>query len=119
MMNLRSVTALPVLCAAFFLLSGCAGRYAPATLAADSSVPLAPAFADQVAALPDGSTQYFAESPFGPATVTGGRSYLSGLGNECRSAHVNGNTGRYRFAVCREQNGAWRFIPTIFESMPQ
>lgn len=100
------------------LLTGCAGRYAPTTLSADSSVPLAPAFADQVAALLEGSTQYFAESPFGPATVTSGKSYLSGLGNECRSAYVN-NTGRYRFAVCREQNGAWRFIPTVFESMPR
>ena len=34
------------------LLTGCAGRYAPAMLSADSSVAPAPSFADQVAALP-------------------------------------------------------------------
>ena len=100
------------------VLSGCAGRYAPATLAADSSVPLAPAFADQVAALPDGSTQYFAESPFGQATLDAGPLYLSGLGNECRLIRVTRGTASYQLTLCKE-NGTWRFIPSIFEGMPQ
>lgn len=100
------------------LLTGCAGRYAPATLSADSSVAPAPSFADQVAALPEGSTQYFAESPFGPSSIEAGPLYLSGLGNECRSARAASGTMSHRFAVCREQD-AWRFIPTVFESMPR
>ena len=116
MMRRQCLTISLALCA---VLSGCAAR--------ESAVPTTPvpeeapalSFDERVAALPEGSTQYFAESPFGPATIEAGPLYLSGLGNECRSAYVNGNTGRYRFAVCREQNGAWRFIPTVFESMPQ
>ena len=83
------------------LLTGCAGRYAPAMLSADSSVAPAPSFADQVAALQEGSTQYFAESPFGPSTIEAGPLYLSGLGNECRSARAASGTMSHRFAVCR------------------
>ena len=101
------------------LLTGCAGRYAPATLGVEANVLSAPTFAEQVADLPEGASQDFAESPFGPATVTGGGSYLSGLGNECRSARASSGSLRHRFAVCREQNGAWRFIPSVFESMPR
>ena len=75
-------------------------------------------FLAQVAAFPEGATQYFAESPFGPVTIEAGAFYISGLGNKCRSARVTGGSASKRFAVCREENGTWRFIPTIFESMP-
>lgn len=76
-------------------------------------------FNDKVATLPEGSTQYFSESPFGSATVDAGPRYLSGLGNECRLARVTCGKGSFRFTLCKEENAKWRFIPTIFESMPR
>lgn len=119
-MNLRNFTVLPILCAAFFLLSGCAARESVSPAAsAPEAAPAALSFNEQVAALPEGSTQYFAESPFGPAAIEAGPFYLSGLGDECRSARVTRGTMSQRFALCKEENGGWRFIPTIFESMPR
>ena len=102
------------------ILSGCAARESasPATSVPETA-PAALTFNEQVAALPEGSTQYFAESPFGPASIEAGPLYLSGLGNECRSARVTRGSMSYRFALCKEENGAWRFIPTVFESMPR
>ncbi len=117
-MKPQNFSVLPLLCAAVFLLSGCAARQSPAPVASETA-PAAPPFNEQVAALPEGSTQYFAESPFGPATIEAGPLYLSGLGNECRSARVTRGTLSHRFALCREENGAWRFLPTVFESMPR
>lgn len=109
-----------MLCAALFALSGCAARESvPPAASAPEMVPAALSFNEQVAALPEGSTQYFAESPFGPATIEAGPLYLSGLGNECRSARVTRGTMSHRFALCKEENGRWRFIPSIFESMPR
>ena len=75
------------------------------------------AFSEKLSALPEGSTQYFNESPFGPATIDVGRAYLSGLGNECRSARATQGVMSQRFALCLEEGGKWRFIPTIFEGM--
>ncbi len=100
------------------ILSGCAARESasPATSVPETA-PAALTFNEQVAALSEGSTQYFAESPFGPATIEAGPFYLSGLGNECRSARATHGTMSYRFALCKEENDAWRFIPTVFESM--
>ena len=100
------------------ILSGCAA-HEPLAPVASETAPAALPFNDQVAALPEGSTQYFAESPFGPAAIEAGPFYLSGLGNECRSARVTRGTMSHRFALCKEANGAWRFIPTVFESMPR
>ena len=116
MMPRQCLTISLALCA---VLSGCAAR--------ESAVPTTPvpeeapalSFDERVAALPEGSTQYFAESPFGPATIEAGPLYLSGLGNECRSARVTHGNMSHRFALCKEKNGAWRFIPTVFESMPR
>ncbi len=107
-----------LLCCA--ILSGCAARESasPATSVPETA-PAALTFNEQVAALPEGSTQYFAESPFGPVSIEAGPRYLSGLGNECRSARVTRGTMSYRFALCKEETGAWRFIPTVFESMPR
>ena len=87
-------------------LPGCAMRE-PLTPAVSEpeAVPLAVSFTEQV-------------SPFGPVTIEAGAFYISGLGNKCRSARVTGGSASKRFAVCREENGTWRFIPTIFESMP-
>ena len=116
MMRRQCLTISLALCA---VLSGCAAR--------ESAVPTTPvpeeapalSFDERVAALPEGSTQYFVESPFGPATIEAGPLYLSGLGNECRSARVTHGNMSHRFALCKEKNGAWRFIPTVFESMPR
>ena len=118
MIKSRHFAVLPVLCAVVFLLSGCAARE-PLAPVVSGTAPAALTFNEQVAALPEGSTQYFAESPFGPAAIEAGPFYLSGLGNECRSARVTRGTMSHRFALCKEENGAWRFIPTVFESMPR
>ena len=118
MMKLHNFTLLPIICAVFFLLSGCAAResVSPAPSVPETA-PAALLFNDQVAALPEGSTQYFAESPFGPATIEAGELYLAGLGNECRSARVTQGTMSHRFALCKDEKGAWRFIPSVFESV--
>ena len=109
-MKSQNFTVLPILCAVVFLLSGCAAR---------ESVSPATCVLETAPALPEGSSQYFAESPFGPASIESGPFYLSGLGNECRSARVTRGSMSHRFALCKEQNGAWRFIPTVFESIPR
>ena len=100
-------------------LPGCAMRE-PLTPAVSEpeAVPLAVSFTEQVATFPEGATQYFAESPFGPVTIEAGGVYIFGLGDKNRSGRVTGGSASKRFAVCREENGTWRFIPTIFESMP-
>lgn len=106
--------------AALALLSGCAGREAPSspTFTADASAPEALSFSEQVAHLPQG-VRDVADSPFGPAAIDAGPAYHSGLGEECRSARATRDGETILFAVCRGPNGAWRFIPTIFESMPR
>ena len=119
-MNPQNFIVLPVLSAAFFLLSGCVARESVSPAAsAPGAVPAALSFNEQVAALPEGATQYFAESPFGPAADEAGPFYLSGLGNECRPVRVTRDAIRHRFALCRNENGEWDFIPAIFESMPR
>ena len=100
-------------------LPGCAMREPLTPVVSEpEAVPLVVSFTEQVVAFPEGATQYFAESPFGPVTIEAGAVYISGLGNKCRSARVTGGSASKRFAVCLEENGTWRFIPTIFESMP-
>lgn len=115
MMHLGKLLPLLALCIA---LPGCAvrGPIAVSVTGPESSPTL---FADQVAALPEGAAQYFANSPFGPATIDAGSFYASGLGNECRSARATRENESHRFTVCREAGGAWRIIPTIFEGMPR
>ena len=100
------------------ILSGCAARESasPATSVPETA-PAALTFNEQIAALPEGSIQYFAESPFGPASIEAEGSYLSGMGHECRSARAASGDKSHRFVVCREKDGEWRFIPTIFETM--
>lgn len=113
----RQSLLLLVFCA---MLSGCATqKTASRALPDPEAAPAALPFNEQVAALPEGATQYFAESPFGPASIEAGAFYLSGLGNECRSTRVTRGTMSHRFALCRDENGAWRFIPSVFESMQQ
>lgn len=100
---------------------GCAGRTVGAGTLSLVSVPALreDSFAALVAAQPEGSMQYFPDSPFGPATVGAGTFYLSGLGNECRSVRITVGSISQKVAICREENGLWHFIPTIFECLPQ
>ena len=84
----------------------------------DKETPPVPSFAEQVAGLPNGVTQPFAQSPYGPVTVTAGSIYVSGLGNQCRPINIVQGTMQYRAAVCQEEQG-WRVIPTIFDNMPR
>ena len=94
------------------ILSGCAARESasPATSVPETA-PAALTFNEQIAALPEGSIQYFAESPFGPATIEAGPLYLSGLGNECRSARVTHGNMSHRFALCKEKKRRVAFHP--------
>ena len=116
MMRREYLTISLALCA---VLSGCAARESAApTAPVPEAAPAALSFGEQVAAQPEGSTQYFAESPFGQATLDAGPLYLSGLGNECRLIRVTRGTASHKLTLCKE-NGTWRFIPSIFEGMPQ
>lgn len=109
----------------FFLcvaLSGCAVRATQGEREEGRAELLSAArpFAEQVAELPQGASQFFTDSPFGPATVEGGTAYVSGLDSECRSARATRGTEHFVFAVCRgSEADAWRFIPSIFESVPR
>ena len=116
MMRREYLTISLALCA---VLSGCAARESAAPTALVPEEAPALSFEERVAALPEGSAQYFAESPFGPAAIDAGPFYLSGLGDECRSVRVARGSTSHRFALCKEKNSVWHFIPTIFESMPQ
>lgn len=100
-----------------FILPACALRGAGKS-ASESEVPPTPTFAEQVAMLPNGVAQPFAQSPYGAVTVTAGSTYVSGLGNQCRPVNIVQGAMQYRAAVCREEQG-WRVIPTIFDNMPR
>lgn len=99
------------------ILPACALR-GPDKSASESEVPPTPTFAEQVAGLPNGVAQPFAQSPYGAVTVTAGSTYISGLGNQCRPINIVQGAMQYRAAVCREEQG-WRVIPTIFDNMPR
>ena len=118
MNELSQVLVSVAFCIVLPILSGCAARESasPATFVPER-LPDALPFNEQIAALPEGSIQYFAESPFGPASIEAEGSYLSGMGHECRSARAASGDKSHRFVVCREKDGEWRFIPTIFESI--
>ena len=103
-----------VLC---LILPACALRGSGKS-ASESEVPPTPTFAEQVAMLPNGVAQPFAQSPYGAVTVTAGSTYVSGLGNQCRPVNIVQGAMQYRAAVCREEQG-WRVIPTIFDNMPR
>lgn len=99
------------------ILPACALRSAGKS-ASESEFPPMPTFAEQVAGLPNGVAQPFAQSPYGAVTVTAGSTYISGLGNQCRPINIVQGAMQYRAAVCREDQG-WRVIPTIFDNMPR
>ena len=103
-----------VLC---LILPACAPRGSGKS-ASESEVPPTPTFAEQVAGLPNGVAQPFAQSPYGAVTVTAGSTYISGLGNQCRPVNIVQGAMQYRAAVCQEEQG-WRVIPTIFDNMPR
>lgn len=103
-----------VLC---LILPACALRGSGKS-ASESEVPPTPTFAEQVAGLPNGVAQPFAQSPYGAVTVTAGSTYISGLGNQCRPVNIVQGAMQYRAAVCQEEQG-WRVIPTIFDNMPR
>lgn len=84
----------------------------------ETEVPPQPTFAEQVAGLPNGVAQPFAQSPYGAVIVTAGSTYISGLGNQCRPINIAQGAMQYRAAVCQEDQG-WRVIPTIFDNMPR
>ncbi len=78
-----------------------------------------PSLADELAVLPTGVQRFFDVTPFGPATIEAGSFYLSGLGEQCRAASVLRGVERQRLALCKQSDGAWRLLPSIFESLPQ
>ena len=111
------VPRLVLLLALGLLMPACALRGAGKS-ADTADVPPTPTFAEQVAGLPNGVAQPFAQSPYGAVTVTAGSTYISGLGNQCRPINIVQGAMQYRAAVCREEQG-WRVIPTIFDNMPR
>lgn len=111
------VPRLVLVLALSLILSACALRGAGKS-ASETEFPPTPTFAEQVAMLPNGVAQPFAQSPYGAVTVTAGSTYISGLGNQCRPINIVQGTMQYRAAVCREEQG-WRVIPTIFDNMPR
>lgn len=111
------VPRLVLLLALCLLMPACALRGAGKS-ASETEVPPTPTFAEQVAGLPNGVAQPFAQSPYGAVTVTAGSTYISGLGNQCRPINIVQGSMQYRAAVCREEQG-WRVIPTIFDNMPR
>lgn len=119
-MNLQKVTLCFCLCTALLTLPGCALRKTQTQAEPDAVAAQQPAllFSEQVAAMPEGATQYFAESPFGPVTVDAGGHYLSGLGHECRSVRVSRVAMSQKLVLCKGAKGGWGFVPTIYESMP-
>lgn len=74
-------------------------------------------FNNEIATLPEDSTQYFAKTPFGPATINAGSFYTSGLGHKCRLVRVTTETKTHNFALCRKEDGNWHLIPSIFENI--
>lgn len=108
------IPALLIFCLA---LPACALRSGNYT-AQEKENPPVPSFAEQVAGLPSGVAQPFAQSPYGAVTVTAGSTYISGLGNQCRPINIVQGSMQYRAAVCQEDQG-WRVIPTIFDNMPR
>lgn len=108
------VPRLVLLLALCLLMPACALRGAGKS----ADVPPMPTFAEQVAMMPNGVAQPFAQSPYGAVTVTAGSTYISGLGNQCRPINIVQGAMQYRAAVCREEQG-WRVIPTIFDNMPR
>lgn len=111
------VSRLVLVLALSLILPACALRSAGKS-ALESEVPPTPTFAEQVAVMPSGVAQPFAQSPYGAVSVTAGSTYVSGLGNQCRPINIVQGTMQYRAAVCREEHG-WRVIPTIFDNMPR
>ena len=111
------VPRLVLLLALCLLMPACALRGAGKS-ADTADVPPMPTFAEQVAMMPNGVAQPFAQSPYGTVTVTAGSTYVSGLGNQCRLINIIQGPMQYRAAVCREEQG-WRVIPTIFDNMPR
>ena len=103
-----------VLC---LILPACALRGAGKS-ADTADVSPTPTFAEQVAMMPNGVAQSFAQSPYGAVTVPAGSTYVSGLGNQCRPINIVQGAMQYRAAVCQEEQG-WRVIPTIFDNMPR
>lgn len=97
-------------------LPGCAKKPALTPEQADAEKSLM-TFNSELAEMPDGATRFFPNSPFGPTTIQAGPFYISGMGNECRSARVLQGSASYRFALCRQQDDLWHSIPTIFESI--
>lgn len=103
-----------VLC---LILPACALRGSGKSVS-ETKVPPTPTFAEQLAMLPNGVAQPFAQSPYGAVTVTAGSTYISGLGNQCRPINIVQGAMQYRAAVCREEQ-SWHIIPTIFDNMPR
>lgn len=98
------------------LLAGCATRasISPEEQAKENALR---AFSEELSSLPTGASQFFPNSPYGPANIEAGGFYISGLGNECRSARILHGAGSYRFALCKGKDDQWLPIPTIFERL--
>lgn len=102
---------------------GCAGRTVGAGTLSLVSVPALreDSFAALVAAQPEGAAVPVALTPFGgEALISAGPMYRSGLDSTCRQAVAEPAGGERRtFAVCRNVDGVWTYVPPIFEATPR
>ena len=112
--KMRTILCVLAVC---LTLSGCAVRGTSDKDVPD--VPPVPTFTEQVAALPNGVAQPFEQSPYGAVLITAGSPYVSGLGNQCRPIRITQGSMQYKAAVCQQEDGEWRIIPTIFDCMPR
>jgi len=98
-------------------LMGCV----PAKVAPESAapaIPVADAFAAEVAAMTTGTAAVVA-SPFGAdSQVRAGEFYTSGLGQTCRHATVTVGNESHRMVICKDGDN-WYTAAPIFEGMPR
>jgi hypothetical protein len=101
-------------------MAGCAARTgSPVAPAADAAGDSGGAFARLVGEAPAGVPLDVPSTPYGgPATVIPGDSYVSGLGQGCRSVVIMEAGRQFRAGVCRGEEG-WIPLPLIFEPMPR
>lgn len=99
------------------MLAGCVpAKVTPESVA--PVVPVADAFAAEVAAMTNGTTAVMA-SPFGEGSqVRAGEFYTSGLGQLCRHATVTVKGEAHRVVICKDGE-LWHTAAPIFEGQPR
>ena len=68
----------------------------------------------------EGIVATYNQTPFGgPADITVGHPYISGLRTLCRRATISGSHKEIVVAACRQASGEWSLVEPVFEAMPK